>query len=136
MDPQVSIAKLLGTERPTGPGLYRLRTHGRRGLLYIGQTGLSLARRLEQQRRGGRIAAGLLHHNPSRRLLHVGTVIGALWNDGRAVHFSYVELPEEPDLPMPERRGLEVDLIAAYRATMGRSPDCQFMPGQLGDEFD
>ena len=102
--------------------------------MYIGEAGSKLARRLEQQRRGGRIAAGLLHRNPDRRLLQIGSAIGALWNAGRMVDFSYVELPSEPALPTSERKGLEVDLIAAYRATMGRSPDSQFMPGQRGVE--
>lgn len=33
------------------------------------------------------------------------------------------------------RQGLELDVIAAYRATMRRSPDCQFMAGESGEDL-
>jgi hypothetical protein len=48
---------------------------------------------------------------------------------------SWVALPSE-QISKPERKGLEVDLISAYRATVGENPTCQFQAGDRGDEND
>lgn len=106
---------------PRVQGIYRVRCRGTRGLLYIGISG-SLSARLRRLRRGMSDPHGVGHYAGGCVASHAA---------GRVVEVSWVELP----LPKTDRRelmGIEVDLIAAYRAfTGGKSPPCQFAGGRL-----
>ncbi len=108
------------------PGLYRLRCNGQVGLLYIGETGDSIRSRFGQLRKAmqyaaeGRYAAKGKVGGPP----HVAG--GCVWKHvcaGRVIEVSWIE---SPDLDKRERKGVECDLIAAYRRRMGVSPTCQF----------
>jgi hypothetical protein len=50
-----------------------------------------------------------------------------MWKAGRSVEVSWT--PLAADLPVPERKGREVDLIAAHRRHLRRNPECQFLEG-------
>jgi len=115
------------TDGLDGPGLYRFRVRGDSGLLYIGEAGpFGLRGRINGHRRTARIA---LSPVPGRvrpyTTFHVR--LGALWEARRSVEVSWT--PLAPDLPVAERKGREVDLIAAHRGHMGRNPECQFLAG-------
>jgi hypothetical protein len=114
------------------PGLYRIRCHGQAGLIYIGETGDSIRARLGQLRKamtyaeqGRYTAQGKVGGPP-----HVAG--GCVWKHVCAGHVIEVSWTEEPEIDKRERRGVECDLIAAYRKIMGASPVCQFA-GDLED---
>lgn len=120
-------------QAPDTPGLYRLRCHGHPGLIYIGETGDSLRGRFRQLRKathyaaqGKYIALGKAGGPP-----HVAG--GCVWKHecaGLAVEVSWVEAP---NLDKRDRKGVECELIAAYRKARGDNPACQFA-GDLEDE--
>lgn len=114
-----------GSPVPPEAGLYRVRVEGAPGLLYIGQTGLSLRGRLGQLRTSEkRASAGL-----DARAPHVaGACVHQHKQRGATIHVSWVATP---DIDKRERLGRECDLIAAYRQVIGESPSCQFagLPG-------
>lgn len=105
---------------PTVAGLYRVRTAGSPGLIYIGQTGRSLRGRFGQLRTSMRRAA----EGMDARAPHVaGACVYQHQRRGATIEVSWVSAP---DIDKRERLGREVDLIAAYRHSEGASPSCQF----------
>ncbi|HXH50528.1 MAG TPA: hypothetical protein VNM47_14385 [Terriglobia bacterium] len=106
---------------PDSPGLYRLRCKGERGLIYIGETGDSLRSRLRQLRKATRYVASGREPGPP----HVaGACVLDHERNGFVVEVSWVEMTN----PDPRnRKGIECELIAAYRKAMGSTnPTCQF----------
>lgn len=104
---------------PPKQGIYRIRLRRGKGLLYIGISG-RLAKRLQGLRRA--------IDEPDHRGHYAG---GCIARAGRsAVEVSWIvrDPVEKRDL-----MGEEVDLIAAYRRTMGPSPRCQFAGERLAD---
>jgi hypothetical protein len=101
-------------------GLYRFRVAGRSGLLYIGETGRTLKERLDGHRRAARIAG----QQPTTQHAAFAAAVRDHWAAGRDVEVSWATLPK--GFPREERKGVECELIAAYRATVGRNPDFQF----------
>jgi hypothetical protein len=97
---------------PSKQGIYRLRNRRGKRLLYIG-----ISIRLSHRMRG--LNRAIHRHD------HVGHYAGGCVarSVGSAVEVSWVvrERIGKRDL-----MGEEVDLIAAYRKTMGSSPRCQF----------
>jgi hypothetical protein len=108
------------------PGLYRLRCQAQTGLIYIGETGDSLRARFRQLRKameyaaqGKYLAQGKVGGPP-----HVAG--GCVWKHKCAGSVIEVSWVEAPNLPKRERKGVECELIAAYRKTVGTNPACQF----------
>jgi hypothetical protein len=95
-------------------GIYRVRS-SRTGLAYIGMSG-NLASRIGTLRRS--IEAGGGHVHPAGACIKRSS-------SGR-IEVSWVELTES----RREVYGIEVDLIAAYRAEVGESPHCQWSERQ------
>lgn len=117
---------------PDVPGLYRLRCQGQSGLIYIGETGRPLRERFYQLRKAmhyasqGKYAAMGKTGGPP----HVAG--GCVWKHkcaGFVIEMSWVEAPH---LDKRDRKGVECELIAAYRKTMRANPACQFA-GDLED---
>lgn len=105
---------------PNIPGLYRLRCKGHGGLIYVGETGDSLRKRLRQLRQATReVARGGPPGSP-----HVAG--GCVLEHERAGLVVEVSWVEKPSLSSRDRRGVECELIAAYRKAVGANPDCQF----------
>jgi hypothetical protein len=123
----IRVARSAALDHPglDQPGLYRFRVRRRPGLLYIGETGTQISWRLRQHRGAAKHAAG---SEPSDTSLPsaLGATIAGAWGQERVVEVSWVPLP---DLELVDRKGVECELIAAYRAVMGRNPDCQFLGG-------
>jgi hypothetical protein len=118
---------------PDVQGLYRIRCQGRPGLIYIGETGDSLLSRFRQLRKAmeyarmGKYAAqGKIGGPP-----HVAG--GCISNHTRAGFVIEVSWLRFPNLDSRERKGVECELIAAYRKAMKSNPACQFA-GDLADE--
>lgn len=97
---------------PRKQGIYRLRSRRGKGLLYIG-----ISVRLTQRLHGLERAI----HRPD----HVGHYAGGCVARaaGSEVEVSWVVRDR---ISKRDLLGEEVDLIAAYRRTMGSSPRCQF----------
>jgi hypothetical protein len=107
-------------EAPNSAGLYRLRCKGRDGLIYIGETGDSLRGRFRQLRKASVYAAQGKPAGPP----HVaGRCVFDHECAGLEIEVSWTE---KPDLHRRERKGIECELIAAYRKTMRANPACQF----------
>lgn len=104
---------------PADQGLYRIRA-GEVGLIYIGESGRSILERLRQLRKATEyVVAGKKPGPP-----HVaGGCVLAHEQRGDLIEISWVETP---DLHGRERKGIECELIGAYRKTMGNNPTCQF----------
>jgi len=112
---------------PNTAGLYRLRCRGRVGLIYIGETGTSLRGRFRQLRKATEYAGQGKPAGPP----HVaGNCVFKRESAGLAVEVSWVETPQ---LDSRDRKGVECELIAAYRKTMRTNPACQFA-GTFEDE--
>ena len=110
-----------------GAGLYRFRVRDDSGLLYIGEAGtFGLRGRINGHRRTARIARSPVRGR-ARPYTTFHLRLGELWEAKRRVEVSWT--PLAPDLPVPERKGREVDLIAAHRKQLGRNPECQFLEG-------
>jgi len=118
---------------PDVPGLYRLRCAGQVGLIYIGETGSSLRGRFHQLRKAMEYAGqgkysrqgkvgGPPHVAGGCVLRHklAGFLIEVSWFDGSG-------------LDRREIKGIECELIAAYRKTKRQNPACQFA-GDLEDD--
>jgi len=105
---------------PDEAGIYRIRCRGEEGLVYVGETGKSIRGRFRQLRKATEyVAAGkrpgpphvaggcVLEHE--RR----GSVVEVSWFTTRGVDGR-------------DRKGIECELIAAYRKATGLNPTCQF----------
>jgi hypothetical protein len=111
---------------PDAPGLYRIRCANRDGLIYIGETGDSLRGRFRQLKkameyaeRGKYVEQGKIGGPP-----HVAG--GCVWNHKQARHVIEVSWIDATGIEEREIRGIECELIAAYRKTKHASPVCQF----------
>jgi hypothetical protein len=109
--------------------LYRLRVGRRRGLFYIGETSISAQHRLRGHYRGMNRQRSRSTTQPMRRPLGLYKGLAQVRRRGLVVYASWTAVPS---LSKSDRRGLEAELIAAYRATMGRNPDYQW-PGADSD---
>ena len=101
---------------PTGPGLYRIRAIGRRGLVYLGETGRSLRGRLSSLRRGV-LGRRMPFSDPH-------TAGPGLWAYRRERNFRYECSAVAFDGELRQRRGLECYLLWRYRLAHGLSPLC------------
>jgi hypothetical protein len=110
---------------PDIPGLYRLRCSGQKRLIYIGETGDSLRKRLRQLRKATEYVALGKPPGPP----HVAG--GCLLKHESAGFVVEVSWTERPSLDPRDRMGIECELIASYRKATGRNPTCQF-----GGDFD
>lgn len=104
-------------------GLYRLSLRGQKGLLYIGQTGRSLRRRLRGHLQSAEFAVGLRHRLSTRQVRPMYRELGKMLLSGRGVLVSWTPLR----ISKGDRLGIEAELIAAYRAIMGKNPQLQFL---------
>lgn len=107
------------------PGLYRIRwVEEPRELLYIGQTGTSLYKRLSH--------LGRLYTSSEMPYNDPHTVAPALWalyqDHGRPYEVSVCPL----DLDTPQRKAMECLAIADYRQALGASPKFNFGRMPLG----
>lgn len=102
---------------PTVQGIYRLRCAGLEGLAYIGIS-LNLRSRLGGLRRG-------LGHPPH----HVGHSAAGCLAELQRRHRAQIEVSfvTMEGTSLTELKGREVDLIAAHRAAVKKSPPCQFV---------
>lgn len=105
---------------PDTVGLYRLRCKERRGLIYIGEIGDSLRKRFRQLRKATQYVA----HGKSPGPPHIAG--GCVHEHERAGFVVEVSWVEKPNLCRRDRKGVECELIATYRKTMGTNPTCQF----------
>jgi hypothetical protein len=104
---------------PQEPGIYRLRCASTRGLIYIGESGRTLRKRLRELRRGLRnAAAGMQRDTGHWAAPHIFQVVGKA-----VVEVSWIALA---NVDKRERLGIECDLIATYRRQEGSNPTCQF----------
>jgi len=131
--PLDSAAAARNAKAPRVPGLYRIRCQGQSGLIYIGETGDSLRARFRQLRKAteyatqGKYAAQGKSGGPP----HVaGGCVQKYESKGFVVEVSWAEAP---NLHKRDRKGVECELIAAYRKTTGANPACQFA-GDFEDE--
>jgi hypothetical protein len=113
------------------PGIYRIRIQSRRGLLYIGETGRSVHGRLRGHMSAVKRARGQLRVPAQRKVRPFAKRLSSLLQDGRKIQASWTPLP---GLRKPDRLGLEAELISAYRATVGKNPDLQFLTFSDEDE--
>lgn len=106
---------------PRKQGIYRLRSRRGKGLLYIGIS-VHLAQRLHGLARA-------IH-----RTDHVGHYAGGCVARaaGPDVEVSWVVRARVSKRAL---LGQEVDLIAAYRTTIGQSPRCQFAGERVANEI-
>jgi hypothetical protein len=58
--------------------------------------------------------------------------LGKMLGDGWSVMASWIPLP---GLPKGDRLGVEAELIAAYRAVMGKNPTLQFLSLDEDDDI-
>lgn len=114
-------------------GLYRLRCHRQAGLIYIGETGDSCRARFGQLRMAMKYAAQGRYSAKGKVGGPPHVAGGCVWKHVCAGQVVEVSWTEAPDLDRRERKGVECDLIAAYRRTMGESPACQFAGDLEGD---
>ena len=115
---------------PDVPGLYRVRCVGRAGLTYIGETGRSLRDRLRQLKSSMKCIA----ENRPNSVSHVAG--GCVWKESCegsiAIEVSWVE---KPDMDKRERKGIECELISAYRKIRHDNPVCQFGGNSEDDKY-
>jgi hypothetical protein len=103
---------------PNTAGLYRLRCHGEPGLIYIGETGDTVRARLRQLRKATAYAAqGKYEAQGKGGPPHVAGL--CVWNHQRAGKTVEVSWVAKPNLDKRDRKGVECELVAAYRKTMG-----------------
>jgi hypothetical protein len=114
---------------PATPGIYRFRTKGEPGLLYIGESGGSIGRR----GRLGRLARGMWRHPPDfylnwraaglaarpHRGHYAAPYLRQCRDAGCNIEVSWA-LQEHPDVT--ERRVTEERLIRLHREAMGADP--------------
>ena len=105
---------------PDTAGVYRIRCKGRAGLIYIGETGDSLRNRFRQLRKA---TVYVTQGKPPGPPHVAGACVLGYERAGFTVEVSWLE---KPDLDTRDRKGMECDLIAAYRTIMSASPPCQF----------
>jgi len=112
-----------------GAGIYRFAVPRRRGLLYIGQ-----ASRLRRRLSGHARAVTDILGPHTRRHLGFHYELAAYVHGEGKVQVSWTPLDS---LGKPDRLGIECDLIAAHRGTVGCNPNWQFLPmGSGGDVAD
>ncbi len=109
---------------PREAGLYRIRRVNHPQLDYIGQTGMSLRRRLGML--SGVYRAVMPYNDPH-------TAGPALWAQRQLLKCEYeASVAVAPELPTPQRKGLECVAIFRHRQTVGRSPSFNFGRMPLG----
>jgi hypothetical protein len=109
--------------------LYRFRVSRWRGLLYIGETGRPLKIRFRFHWQHYEIAAKLRRSGSATRTLAIHRLMATLAKKfGGAGRFE-VSWTNVSSLVRDDRKGVEAELLAAYRAVMGRNPN-----GQWGGE--
>jgi hypothetical protein len=120
-------------QAPDIDGLYRLRCANQAGLIYIGETGKSLRGRFRQLYKAMEYAANGKSGGPP----HVAGL--CVWKHtlkGHAIEVSWVETH---NLDRRNRKGVECELIAAYRKAhqnmKNPNPVCQFA-GDLENEVE
>jgi hypothetical protein len=113
----------------TDKALYRIRLGRRRGLVYIGETSASARTRLRTHYQGIRAARGLNKY-PQHGPLGWYKGLALPRNANLVIWASWTPVP---NLGKSDRRGVEAELIAAYRAIMGKNPDYQW-PGEDSDD--
>jgi len=106
-----------GAKIPTVRGIYRLRCTGLQGLAYIGIS-LNLRSRLGGLRRGLSNAPDYLGHSAAGCLAEIQRRHHA------KIEVSFVTIE---GTKLRELKGREVDLIAAHRDAVKKSPPCQFV---------
>lgn len=127
---QVVSANDLATFLETA-GLYRLRIRRSKGrLLYIGQTGRGVHSRLRGHMSAVKRVTGALPKSRRGNRPFARRLAAAL-EGGTSVQASWTPLA---GLTKPDRLGVEAELIAAYRATVGENPTLQFLTA--GDDDD
>jgi len=104
---------------PKTPGLYRIRPAGRNFLMYIGETGQPLHKRLAELRQELR-RTGLMPWNDPH------PEAPALWAWRDAEQFTYECSAAPLDASQFSRRGMESFLLCQYRQESGASPLCAF----------
>lgn len=114
-------------------GLYRLCLPRSHGLLYIGQSGRSVHRRLRGHYDRALFAAGLKPRASDRPLRPMYNQMGEMILKKWVLMASWTPLP---GLPKGDRLGVEAELIAAYRAVMGKNPTFQFLSFDEDDDFE
>jgi hypothetical protein len=108
--------------------LYRIRVRRFNGLLYIGETGRTLKDRLRFHWQHYNFAAKKLRLKSGTRTLAVHKLMATL-KPTIGEHRFEVSWTDVAGLPRDDRKGIEAELIAAYRAVMGKNPR-----GQWGGE--
>lgn len=111
---------------PDGPGLYRIRCHSQAGLIYIGETGDSLKGRFRQLRKATEYAAQGKYSAEGKTGGPPHVAGGCVWKHQCAGLIVEVSWAEKRDLDRRNRKGVECELVAAYRKTVGANPACQF----------
>jgi len=117
---------------PGTPGLYRLRCHGQDGLIYIGETGDGLRSRFRHIRKATAYAAEGKYAAQGKTGGPPHVAGGCVWKHecaGLVVEVSWIETPQ---LEKRDRKGVECELIGAYRKAVHANPACQFA-GDLED---
>ena len=104
---------------PKTPGLYRIRPAGKNFLMYIGETGQPLHKRLAELRQELR-RTGLMPWNDPH------PEAPALWAWRDAEQFAYECSAAPLDASQFSRRGMESFLLCRYRQEYGASPLCTF----------
>lgn len=129
---EASIARR--AKAPALPGLYRIRCHGQRGLIYIGETGRSLLSRFRQLQ----IAMNYARMAKYARIGRIGgpphVAGGCVWKHKCAGFEIDVSWTTTLLLDARDRKGTECELIAAYRKEMRSNPSCQFSGDFESDE--
>lgn len=119
--------KFLASKAPRGhkshsAGLYRFRVRRHVGLVYVGVTTRSIRGRLAQHM--VYIESVMANADDPAPSLAVSRKLAQYLDSGFQIEVSWVALPK---LEKPDLHGVEAELIAAYRATMGSNPECQFL---------
>lgn len=118
---------------PDASGWYRIRCRGEAGLIYIGETGVSLRSRFRQLQKAMEYAAA----GKYTALGKVGgpphVAGGCVLKHERAGNVIEVSWATSSNPDSRERRGIECELIAAYRKLARANPACQFS-GDLAED--
>lgn len=105
---------------PKEPGLYRIRPAGRNFLMYIGETGQGIHKRLAELRQSLRRTDLMPWYDPH-------PAAPALWAWRDAEEFGYECSAAPFDASQFSRRGMESFLLCRYRQEYGGSPACNFL---------
>ena len=108
---------------PQVAGIYRVRCRDERDIIYIGQSGSSLLKRLRQLARGMTLAAA---GRPESTPHFAANCIFQHSARGSVMEVSWTEMAQ---VEKRERFGIECDLISLYRRTEGRNPTCPVRRG-------